>query len=186
MSSFSWKIFICIFIIELLVIPRFVVKQFHHRIQCFTHIFQGKRDGRPIFQTFASNLSGGPQSSEIFRPIMTGPHSPYATHENPYYSGRIWYVLLTLAHLTFWHLFYFLLPGTQPGRILCTLGHSITRHIIPMAYQWAVWMHPCIVHLESLQMSKDMLIWLPLQWKHQWYVRPQWQVIGTEKYLFFS
>ncbi|XP_046864685.1 uncharacterized protein LOC124459201 isoform X2 [Xenia sp. Carnegie-2017] len=67
------------------------------------HESEGKRDGRPIFQTFASNLSGGPQSSEIFRPIMTGPHSPYATHENPYYSGRIWHP--TRAHLMY--------PGPQ-------------------------------------------------------------------------
>ena len=52
-------------------------------------LFQTKRDSRPIFQPFAGSLSG-PHQTEIFRPIMTGPHTPYATHENPYYSGRIW------------------------------------------------------------------------------------------------
>ncbi|CAB3988019.1 Hypothetical predicted protein [Paramuricea clavata] len=66
------------------------------------HDSEAKRDSRPIFQPYASNLSG-PHQTEIFRPIMTGPHSPYATHENPYYSGRIW-------HPTRPHLMY---PGPQ-------------------------------------------------------------------------
>ncbi|XP_028405937.1 protein pangolin, isoforms A/H/I/S-like isoform X2 [Dendronephthya gigantea] len=53
---------------------------------------EAKRDSRqPIFQPFAPGNLSSPHQTEIYRPLMTGPHPPYTTHENPYYSGRIWH-----------------------------------------------------------------------------------------------